>query len=144
MSATGTKHGWPERLFAYSDRTGGPDACWPWIGAKDGKGYGNTLSPSGRIGAAHRLVYEYEVGPIPDGLTIDHLCRNTSCVNPGHMEPVTAAENARRASILLVGRCYRGHPIRGLEDVFKVGTKHTCRECRRAYLRAWKAKRRAA
>lgn len=93
---------------------------------------------------AHRLVYEYEVGPIPDGLTIDHLCRNTICVNPSHMEPVTNAENARRASILLVGQCYRGHPIGGPADVFKVGAKVTCKACRRAYMIQYKAKRKAS
>jgi len=71
-----------------------PNGCWLWTGFSD-HGYG-------RIGLgntylyAHRASYELHVGPIPDGLVIDHLCRNTLCVNPDHLEPVTAGENMRR------------------------------------------------
>lgn len=144
MSATGTKHGWPERLFAYSDRTGGPDACWPWIGAKVSKGYGSTLGPNGKIRTAHRLVYEYEVGPIPEGLTLDHLCRNKSCVNPAHLEPVTNAENARRASCLALGQCRKGHKVDSEADIMLMGGKPHCRQCRNEYMREYRAKRKAA
>lgn len=70
-------------------------ACWEWIGARIAAGYG--VFWNGRLNTyAHRFAYELLVGPIPAGLTIDHLCRNTSCVNPAHMEPVTRAENNRR------------------------------------------------
>jgi hypothetical protein len=78
-----------------------PDGCWQWIGATDSKGYGR-FGRGGRAGGVaivHRWTYEQFVGPIPTGLTIDHLCRNTSCVNPDHMEPVTRAENVRRANL---------------------------------------------
>ena len=90
-----------------------PDGCWTWIGAKDSHGYGQLgiggrRSNGGYLAVAHRWSYEHFVGPIPDGMDIDHLCHNESdcpggytcrhhsCVNPTHLEPVTHAENVRR------------------------------------------------
>lgn len=70
--------------------------CWVWQGTGTKTGYGQ-ISVEGSQRYAHRVSYELHVGPIPDGLQIDHLCRNTSCVNPAHLEPVTGAENTRRA-----------------------------------------------
>jgi hypothetical protein len=71
------------------------DGCWLWQPAPGGNGYGR-LSVHGRLAYVHRVSYELHVGPIPDGLTIDHLCRVRTCVNPAHLEPVTFAENTRR------------------------------------------------
>lgn len=72
-------------------------ACWEWIGTTDRNGYGHIWGGPGKGPlAAHRVAYELLVGPIPDGLCLDHLCRNTSCVNPQHLEPVTYAENYLR------------------------------------------------
>lgn len=74
------------------------DTCWLWQGATAGRWnlrYGQTRW-AGRVAMAHRVAYELLVGAIPDGLQIDHLCRNPLCVNPAHLEPVTNAENARR------------------------------------------------
>ena len=76
-----------------------PGGCWLWTGARNRKGYG-FLHRDGHRGAkeyAHRLAYGWYRGPIPNGLHIDHLCRNTSCVNPAHLEAVTPRENDRRA-----------------------------------------------
>lgn len=71
--------------------------CWVWTGSKLPKGYGRFwVSPSRGICYAHRFSYEVFVGPIPEGLCIDHLCRNTSCVNPTHLEAVSVGENVRR------------------------------------------------
>jgi hypothetical protein len=70
--------------------------CWTWTGAKTSTGYG-SFGYQGRTWSTHRLAYELLVGPIPDGLTIDHLCRNKPCCNPSHLEPVTIRENQRRA-----------------------------------------------
>jgi hypothetical protein len=72
------------------------DQCWPWQGTVLASGYGQFRVGLGHA-RAHRYAYELLVGPIPDGLTIDHLCRNRACVNPAHMEPVTASENVKRA-----------------------------------------------
>lgn len=74
-----------------------PSGCYEWVAAKDPLGYGRFTVGEGAKGKlAHRIVYEKFVGPITDGLTLDHLCRNTSCVNPDHLEPVTQQENIRR------------------------------------------------
>ena len=83
-----------ERMWARIDRRG-DDECWPWVGATTPKGYG-SMKWKGTSIYGHRWTYEQLVGPIPDGMQIDHLCRETGCVNPAHLEPVTAAENMRR------------------------------------------------
>ena len=69
--------------------------CWEWTGATNSRGYG-CLVRDKRGYLAHRYAYTLAVGPIPDGLTIDHLCGNKRCVRPEHLEPVTVAENIRR------------------------------------------------
>lgn len=69
--------------------------CWLWLGVKRKHGYGAKFL-NGKLVQAHRYIYELHRGPIPDGLFLDHLCRNPSCVNPDHLEPVTNAENLRR------------------------------------------------
>ncbi len=74
------------------------DECWEWTGRRDSKGYGSFDATARKKTQAHRAVYEWLVGPIPDGLEIDHLCRVRHCVNPGHLEPVTHQENCRRAA----------------------------------------------
>lgn len=72
--------------------------CWIWQKGITGSGYA-TGRPAGCTthGLMHRRSYEASVGPIPDGLVLDHLCRQTACVNPAHLEAVTQSENMLRA-----------------------------------------------
>jgi hypothetical protein len=73
------------------------NGCWTWIGAKNKHGYGNTYKKRKSL-LAHRVFYEKYKGKIPQGLVIDHLCNNPSCVNPLHLEAVSQAINNRRSS----------------------------------------------
>lgn len=84
----------PGPLYIVLD-CGYPTPCWVWLRYTNPKGYGQ-MSVDGRPRLAHRVFYERANGPIPDGLEPDHLCRVPSCVNPDHLEPVTATENKRR------------------------------------------------
>lgn len=88
--------------------------CWIWQGAPTNAGYGAMTIAQGRK-PAHRVSYETYVGPIPDGLVIDHLCRVRMCVNPAHLEAVTQRENVMRSPIAIGAlnaaktHCPQGH-----------------------------------
>lgn len=72
------------------------NGCWPWTG-RINNGYGVVpLGRRGKVVGAHRFAYELLLGPIPEGLTLDHLCLTTNCVNPAHLDPVSLEENVRR------------------------------------------------
>ena len=81
--------------------------CWLWTAAlKNGYGRITMMNPK-RKTAAHRVSYEAFVGPIPEGLTLDHLCRVRCCVNPAHLEPVTMRENIMRGTSIVGQRMRR-------------------------------------
>lgn len=93
-----------------------PDTdCWLWAGDLSTNGYGQVKPAGQKRRFVHRASYEVFVGPIPDGLVIDHLCRVTSCINPQHLEPVTSAENVRRglrgALRVWPTHCKQGHEM---------------------------------
>lgn len=100
----------PERFWQKVRAT---DSCWIWTGAVQSKGYG-SYSNGGVRHSAHRLAYEDAFGQIPDGMQIDHRCRVRQCVNPAHLDAVTAKENARRSIHTTTGwaiECQNGHPL---------------------------------
>lgn len=103
-----------ERFWSKVDRSGSPDACWPWLAFAD-KGWGKFRVAPGRMVGAYRFSWELVNGPVPAGLEIDHLCFNRACVNPAHLEPVTSAENKRRMNAIRERRthCRRGHEYTG-------------------------------
>lgn len=132
----------PEQLFwAKVNKT---DTCWEWMGHKDSLGYGRFTNRHVSW-KAHRFAYTAMVGPIPDGLTLDHLCRNRACVNPAHLEPVTlrinilrgigpCAVHARRSC------CMHGHPFDEINTYVYSSGRRSCRTCRRLSWHRWVVK----
>jgi hypothetical protein len=112
--------------------------CIEWIAGGYGMFFIDWAGGRNLRVLAHRWSYEYHVGPIPDGLTIDHLCRNPACVNPDHLEPVTHRENvlrgtSRAAIHAAKTECVNGHPFSGDNLILRGnGRWRDCRECTRA------------
>lgn len=106
------------------------NGCWEWTAARhrvSGYGHFNLSWRPTMSGLAHRLSYEYFVGPIPDGLEIDHLCRNRGCVNPTHLEPVTTRVNLRRGLRCKDSAVWSGTSLQHRQRIGKArfGTHHT-------------------
>lgn len=119
-----------------------PTGCWSWMSSKS-FGYGYFWLNNKRL-RAHRLAYEIWVEPIPDGLCLDHLCRNRSCVNPDHLEAVTPTENLMRgespaALNAAKTHCPKGHPYSGRNLLFSSGSRR-CLTCHRERERQRRAK----
>jgi hypothetical protein len=121
---------------SYTVRANG---CWIWDKTLTSAGYGRFTIGYQSYGA-HRWSYQTFVGPISDGLVIDHLCRTPTCVNPAHLEPVTVAENNLRGETVLSTinkhktHCIRGHeftPGNTYLQTSKYGVRRICRECKR-------------
>lgn len=110
--------------------------CWVWTGSRVPRGYGRLrLSSPRRMVYAHRWAYEWFIGPIPEGMEIDHLCRNPSCVNPDHLEAVTHRENVHRGEAGRNNRdkthCPKGHRYDEENTAPRVGGGRRCRACLR-------------
>ena len=111
--------------------------CWFWIGAKKGRSGAYGCIRVNRRGVyAHRVAYELIVGKIPEGMQLDHLCRNTLCVNPKHLEPVTNKENILRgigptSENAKMTRCRRGHDFSPENTYIGKSGSRQCNACRR-------------
>jgi hypothetical protein len=115
--------------------------CYVYMGALRGGGYG-AISVDDRLRPAHVVAYEILVGPVPDGLELDHKCRVPSCWNPNHLEPVTHTENVRRG----VGgeHCPAGHLYDEANTHINSQGSRVCRACRRerhrVYMREYRTR----
>lgn len=144
-----------EKLFMPEPNSG----CWIWLGPYWGGGYGSFVYRKGHGIQAHRAVWQFYNGPIPEKKTLDHLCRNRWCVNPQHCEPVSQRENVLRGVNIAAVRatathCENGHEFTE-ENVYRWGTIRQCRTCRKnrennrdrtkkaEYLRQWRSKQRS-
>lgn len=130
-------------LIRFWNKVDKTETCWLWTAYKLKAGYGR-IRIDGKNISAHRWAYESMIAPIPEGLTIDHLCRNTSCVNPEHMEVVTLQENLNRAKPWLKAikesvatrlnksLCPKGHKY-DAENTYVRPDRQSrdCKECRR-------------
>jgi hypothetical protein len=124
--------GYAERFWARVEKA--EDGCREWTRGHLPAGYGQL----GRC-YTHRIAYELAHGPIPEGLEIDHLCRNRGCCNPDHLEAVTHHENTLRAWALVM-HCPQGHPYDETNTVYETNRlgnpARRCLTCRRARDRA--------
>ncbi len=145
------KHGDPLIISAYDpvkhfwDQVVDKGFCWEWQGHTDTAGYGSMDTPAlrrvvGNLYSAHKIAYVLLIGPVPEGLTLDHLCRNIVCCNPSHLEPVTNVVNVMRgngwgAINARKTECKRGHPLSG-DNIYlatkknKSGSTYVNRNCR--------------
>lgn len=125
--------------------------CWLWTGKPNSEGYGRFTVSTGVVVRAHRWAYEHWIGPIPDGMVLDHVkargCRSTMCVNAAHLESVTQAENVARGR---AGQpysdrthCPQGHEYTE-ENTYRWRNNRYCRQCQRDRWPERARKRRAA
>ncbi|WP_096302916.1 HNH endonuclease signature motif containing protein [Jatrophihabitans sp. GAS493] len=134
-----------ERFFAFVEKGSTDGDCWEWRGYRQPLGYGR-FRVEGRKTLAHRYAYELLVGPIPDGLSLDHLCRNPPCVNPAHLEPVTHRENVLRgegpaAHHATKTHCPSGHAYSSENTVVDNRNRRVCRTCKTNCQRTRRARR---
>lgn len=132
-----------DRILENTDRSG---ECWLWLKSKYLSGYG-VIAINSRATPAHRVSYQEFIGPIPEGLQLDHLCRVRHCVNPEHLEPVTQRENILRAPYTAIDlqrektHCPQGHSYIG-ENLYiapKTGGRG-CRVCRSSHASRYRQK----
>jgi hypothetical protein len=157
----------PERVIArIFDRVDCSDvtACWMWPGAVYSPGCGHIswqVNNQQFHRTVHRVVYEALVGPIPEGMDLDHLCHDPAichpdpasacphrrCCNPSHLEPVSRSVNLRRGGTVAAERaarthCPQGHPYDDANTYFDTKGRRVCRECSRAWNRDYASRNR--
>lgn len=122
-----------DRIWGRIDMRG-PDECWPWKLSTASHGYGQVgwwESGHSVMTTAHRAAWTAEFGPIPDDLTVDHLCHNRPCCNPRHLRPLTLRANCRDNGYATRTHCPRGHPYDAENTYLAPAGGRRCRECHR-------------
>ncbi len=143
LSATAiSTRSWPmskdlvSQLMKHVQVGSGDSPCWCWVGAMDGNGYG-SVRVRGQTCKAHRVAFCAHRRSIPEGMDLDHLCRNRACINPEHLEPVTRRTNTLRGNhqnvvIRRTGICKNGHDMNMTGRYYRRnGRGSQCAECSR-------------
>ena len=136
---------WNDRLVArfFAKVREDSAGCWIWTAFRDRKGYGKFQYGVVDARLAYNVSYGLMVGDVPEGLQLDHLCRNTSCVNPYHLDPVPPGVNKRRA-MEVVTHCPSGH-LYSPENTYRTPQgNRVCRTCRKRSQRVVKDREKAA
>ena len=128
--------------FSNKVRVNPKTGCWEWTAARLSDGYGQFWL-QGKHVSAHRFAWRALVSSIPEGMTLDHLCRVRYCVNPAHLEAVSLRENILRgespsAQNARAARCPQGHPFDLFNTYFCPDGSRCCRTCQRERLRRWR------
>lgn len=128
-----------EQRFWEKVSGGDIETCWLWTGGKvnDANGYGSFITAWPKKTVAHRWAYEQLIAPVPTGLDLDHLCRNRSCINPWHLEPVSRKVNLNRGihANAVKTRCRHGHPYSPENTRINSRGRRECVTCRARWAR---------
>lgn len=132
-----------KRFWSRVDKT--ESGCWEWTAGKLASGYGSFRSAN-RAHVSHKFAWELLRGPVPEGLDLDHLCRNRACCNPDHLEPVTRQENLRRGwgarlKNGMTTQCIHGHEYTPENTYVNPRGQWKCRTCRKVQKDRWDAAR---
>lgn len=118
-----------------------PGGCLEWSLRRDKQGYGRLYFDGRAEEGAHRVAYRLFVAPIPPGMTVDHLCFNTSCANPDHLRLLTHTDNSKNQRSALATHCIHGHEFTPDNTYIKPGFRNgrrQCRTCQRAAVTRYK------